>query len=506
MKICFQLQRQFAYVGHSMAVALKKNYGITDFCAYVELTSSLNFLTSQTEVPYSGFLFEGDLHSGYKTEKLDVEYLKELEREYGLPNLWPYIEVDRTVRYGLYLHSYPYDTPLLTHEEMMRTIQSSTKQILAFLEKEKPDCIIFSVVTDVSSLLLYHIAKKKNIRVLLIQTARVGNKHSLTEKYGTLSYVTDLLALLQGKKISLPQERLLAEEFLKKFREKPVPHSLIDAPGARPINRKLQFGFLLPSKIWSSLYWFVKNGVDYFRYKDREYIKSPWHFLVDRIRQKIRVLRGFEDLYDEVTPEEPFAFYPLHFEPEIALSLFAPFYNNQLWLAKQIGRSLPMNYKLYIKEHPAMFGNRPRRFYTELKKIPNVKLIKPSVISFEILRRAKIVITITGTPGWEAMLLQKPVITFGDTFYNALEVVKKCTAIAELPFIIKEQLEHFAYDEPALINMLTAIYKEGADLDLNQLWVIEGSWNLEKKKKGVVSFVDYLAQKLDLEPVHNLSL
>src|SRR3989344_6414293 len=147
MKVCLQLQRRFAYVGHAMAMVLKEKYGVKDFCAYVELTPSLEFLKSQKEINYSDFLLESDLHNGYRTEKLDLGYLKNLEKEYGLPNLWPYIEIDRTVRHGLFLRDYPYDTPLLTHGEMMRTIQASAKKIIAFLEKEKPDFILFSVIT-----------------------------------------------------------------------------------------------------------------------------------------------------------------------------------------------------------------------------------------------------------------------------------------------------------------------------------------------------------------------
>ncbi len=498
MKICFQLQRQFAYTGHAMAVNLKERYGIKDFCAYVELTPSLHFLKTQTEILYSGFLMEADLHNSYKDEPLDLAYLEQLEKEYGIPNLWPYIEIDRTVRYGLGLREYPHNTPLLSHEEMMRTITGSARKIIDFLDKEKPDVIIFSVITDVSCFLLYHIAKKRGIKTLFIVSERIGVNYTLTEKYEELTFVEDVYKELQKKNLVLKEEATRAEAFLRAFRENPAPYTAYDTLKERPVNRGRQFRFLLPHYIGKSIYWVLRNARDYVRYKNRDYVKNPLYLLVDRVKRKLRVLFGFQDFYDMFNPNEEFAFYPLQLEPEMSIALFAPYYNDQLWMCKQIARSLPISMTLYVKEHPGMWGFRPRSYYKELKKIPNLKLLPPTVVNFDILKQAKLIVTLTGTSGWEAVLMKKPVITFGDTFYNTLPMVKKCTAIADLPFLIKEQLNTFQYNEQALLNLLTAMLKEGAPLDLVKLWLKEGSTEMKKKKEEVAVFVDYLAEKLHL--------
>lgn len=150
-----------------------------------------------------------------------------------------------------------------------------------------------------------------------------------------------------------------------------------------------------------------------------------------------------------------------------------------------------------------MFGYRSKKYYKELKKIPNVKLIRPTEVSFTIIAAAKIVFTTTGTVGWEGLLLKKPVITFGNAFYNHLPMVKKCDRMTDLPALVKEQLENFTYDEVSLINLLTAIFKESANLDLVQIWDVEGGGNMEKKKEMVVSFVDFLATKINLKPILN---
>ena len=75
-------------------------------------------------------------------EKLDLDFLKKFEQEYGLPYLWPYLALDRVIMFNLLEREYPYDTPKYTHEEMMRILQVKAKAVIKFLEKEKPNFLI----------------------------------------------------------------------------------------------------------------------------------------------------------------------------------------------------------------------------------------------------------------------------------------------------------------------------------------------------------------------------
>lgn len=500
MRACILLQRRFAYVGHAMAIVLQKKYGIRDFCGYVYLRDSLNFLKNQKEINYSELILDEDVHNRYKNEPLDINYLRWLEYEYGIPNLWPYIEIDRVVRHGQLIREYPYDRPLYSHIEMMKIIQVKARSMIDFLERQRPDFILFSVIGDISTMLMYYVAKKKNIKTMLIQATRIGDRYTLTENYGDLDYVKTEFEKLQKNMVNYPAERKLAEKFLDDFRKKPESYAKIDSPAKRSIGRIKQFKFLSPKNLIISIRWTSKIIYDYLEssHKDDFNVIKPWHYFFDKIKRKFRVLVGFNDLYDAPDLDEGFAFFPMHLEPEMAISLLAPFYTDQLWLVKQIARALPITYKLYIKEHPAMFGYRSRKFYKELKKIPNVKLIDPSFESFPLTQNAKLIITISGTTGWEGVLLKKPVITFGDVFYNYLQMVKKCVSIGDLAYMVKEQLENFHHDDSALINLIAAVYKESTDLDLIQIWDIEGGSNPEKKQEEVAPFVEYLAKKLNL--------
>ena len=498
MKGCFILQRNFAYIGHNLAILLKEKYGIEQFCGYVYMRSSYDFLKSQPDIKYTSLLLDEDIHEMYKKEKLDFDFLNKFEKEYGVPNLWPYITIDRVIMSNQLVREYPYDKSPYSHEKMLRIFQVTAKAVLNFLDKEKPDFIFFSVVGAIGTMLLFQIAKKKGIETLVVHPAYIKNTYLLSEEYKSFSFVEKTIKSYNEKK-NIPKnfyDRALS--FLHDFRDKPHPHWELANPKKQPVNRYKQFKFLLPNNFIKNTSLLAKSFYEHYTKKDRldhDYI-GPWNYLRDSAKRKTRNLIGVNNLYDQLDLDENFAFYPLHYEPEIAISLLAPFFTNQIYLIKLIARSLPVGYKLYVKEHPAMVVYRPRSYYKELKKVPNVKLINPAVTSFEIMPYAKLVTTITGTAGWEAALFKKPVITFGDVFYNQLSFVKNCRTPEQLPHLVKAQIENFQYNEDELLRLISALFEESAEVPLQHLW--EQETDARKRKAGLIPLADLLAKKLNL--------
>lgn len=507
MKACFLLQRRFAYIGHYIALILKEKYGLLDICAYVQLRSSYTFLKNQANLSYSSLLLDEDVHKTYLTEELDLNYLRTFEKEYGLPNLWPYLAVDRIVMHNQLIREYPYDSPPYTHEEILKIAQVNIKRIIEFLEKEKPDFIFFSVVGSIGAKLLYHIAKKKSIQTICAITNTLPRTTVLSTEYERLSWVEELTEQYQNDptvKRSNYYEQ--ATSFMRDYRAKPVIYSDTYFSGiySEMYNYIKPLDWLSPQNLWRSLLWFVHILKEYttssYRY-DYSFIR-PWGYIKDRIQRKIRNLRGNHDLYDCYAPErDNFVFFPLQYEPEVSLMLLAPFFTDQINVIKQIARSLPVGYILYVKEHPQMTVYRPRAYYKKLKKIPNVKLINPSISGFDIMKNARLITTITGTVGWEASLLKKPVITFGDIFYNQLSFVKNCRTIEHLPFIVKEQLKNFQYNEEEMTSFVAALLQDSAPVDMLQLWEKETDEN--KKKMGLEPLADLLAKKIKLKKLNH---
>ena len=67
-----------------------------------------------------------------------------------------------------------------------------------------------------------------------------------------------------------------------------------------------------------------------------------------------------------------------------------------------------------------MVGMRPNSFYRALRLRPELVLVHPSYDTRELIARASVVATVTGTVGLEAFLLDKPCIMFGPNFFAHL--------------------------------------------------------------------------------------
>ena len=141
--------------------------------------------------------------------------------------------------------------------------------------------------------------------------------------------------------------------------------------------------------------------------------------------------------------EEKFIYFPLQLEPERSTLIPATFYTNQLDVITNIAKSIPIDFQLFVKEHPMqkIKGWREISFYKSIMELPNVKLIHPSIPNDEMLKKCSLAITIAGTTGLEAALYKKPCIIFADANYSSLPSVYRLRSLEDLPNAIRESLK-----------------------------------------------------------------
>jgi hypothetical protein len=140
----------------------------------------------------------------------------------------------------------------------------------------------------------------------------------------------------------------------------------------------------------------------------------------------------------DVTKDYNVAYFPLQMEPELSLLLFSPEFVNTveaiIWLAK----GLPSNWLLVVKEQPNAFQFRSKSFYERFRQIGNVVLADPDTRGWDWIRASKLVATVTGTTGVEAVYLNRPVLSFGQhQVINELPTVFPVTNYSE----VKESVE-----------------------------------------------------------------
>jgi hypothetical protein len=140
--------------------------------------------------------------------------------------------------------------------------------------------------------------------------------------------------------------------------------------------------------------------------------------------------------YTESSQHSSFYIYPLHYHPESSTSILAKYYD-EYQLIKNIAFSLPHGHVLYVKDHISANGYEGFSFYKKIMKLPNVKLLAPRENTKQLIRKAKGVFTLTSTVGYEAVLLNKPVVVFGDVFYSEHPLVFKASGYRDIKTAIE---------------------------------------------------------------------
>lgn len=184
-----------------------------------------------------------------------------------------------------------------------------------------------------------------------------------------------------------------------------------------------------------------------------------------QLKNNYKLSKYYLDISQEAELDTPYVFLGLHMQPEKTTMPLGGHASNQLLMIKILSDSLPQGWKLYVKEHPNQFNfkkaNNPnfrdKEFYDCVRSMKNVTWINLKSATPDLIKHAKMVATVTGTLGWEALQQGKPVLVFGDAYYRSclstryVDSVESCQkAIEELDKKIpadveKDMIRHLEY-------------------------------------------------------------
>ena len=114
----------------------------------------------------------------------------------------------------------------------------------------------------------------------------------------------------------------------------------------------------------------------------------------DYFAHKTNLRKSKKVKYNDFNFDDYYAYFPLQFQPEATTDLWNPWLNNQIETSRILAQAMPGDFRLVVKEHPAMLGRRSYSFYEKLLKSPNVVLVDPYNNShIESIKNSRIVIT-----------------------------------------------------------------------------------------------------------------
>ena len=254
------------------------------------------------------------------------------------------------------------------------------------------------------------------------------------------------------------EERGLADRFLEDFKS--------DKGASRIEDKKVKKRSLFDTGRIKRGFFSVWEGYRFKIWKGayrRISIFGPLQYIINRLMAdiKAKVYKNLQ-LFENPDYNEKYMIFFLHRQPETSTFVRAPFFLNQHAIIENIAKSLPIDVLLYVKPHYNSFGGKPIKYYEDFLCRPNVRLTKVDANGKDLVRNSLGVINITGTVGWEGLLLGKPVISLGNAFYNMFDQVMKVTDLTQLPEKIDFALHKYKPDEEMLKKFIVAMY-QGSD-------------------------------------------
>lgn len=111
-------------------------------------------------------------------------------------------------------------------------------------------------------------------------------------------------------------------------------------------------------------------------------------------------------------PEGPYFAYALHQRPESSTLTLGAGTDDDEAIAF-ISRRMPLGHLLAVKENPSMVRDRPKSFYRQLQKLPNVVIVDPLVSTPELILGSLGTLGVSGTALLESEILGVPALSLG---------------------------------------------------------------------------------------------
>lgn len=261
--------------------------------------------------------------------------------------------------------------------------------MMALKEKEKLDLVFSDYPAGSMDLFGYYLFKGTGGKTFYFTQSRVGERVIMVDSLEMAKPVLDSLYHKYSSGGLSEAQRMTADTYLEEFmRKKAKPVYFRRAEKESGILRSVLNG-------WN------KEKISWYQHARRKWAS----FRSGRIQSRV----PFQDL----NPADRIIFFPVQYAPEASVFVRSPLHRDQLSTIQQLAMSIPAGYTLYVKDHPLLKHERDDRYYRHLLEFPNVKLLRYSEDTHDVLRMARLTITLSSTAGLESLLYGVPVLLLG---------------------------------------------------------------------------------------------
>ena len=469
-KILFYLDADFTHF--ALAYFLQQKYDC-EIYAIIDITNKpKEFFLKQKLVNFKKIWF---VHDDIKLDNdtVDLEYLKKIEEEFGI-DLWKIIINDRIFYRFFNFHKF-------SRNDLLSITEQFAKKFLKILNDIKPDFFILEQPALFHAELLYELVYNSETKCMVLSQPKFGGKALVSESVRRI----DNIETLENLPFTNRTENELME-YLKRKSQRKIFKKYYENQS----NSKLQF-------ISAGLRYIGNNNKHeetHYTYFGRTKTKVVFSTLIGIIKKKIRERYMKKKLPKEFQEKMPYVYFPLGVDMERNVLIDAPFYTNQIEIIRTVAKSLPINFKLVVKENPGQVSREWRKIseYKEIIEIPNIIFIHPEYPSEELIRDSSLVISLAGSTPLEAVFYQKPAIVFGDVVYSLIPSIIKAEKLEQLPELIKKAI-NIKVDSSYLNRFIDLIEKSAVNFDMFEF---QTRFNSEFYYQGSLFDVDIQEERL----------
>lgn len=283
-------------------------------------------------------------------------------------------------------------------------------------EQHRPGTVFCYAVAGALAVALAEVCRVRNVRFTRLVHTRIGSNYLVdTDPRGMMQPAAQLFRSALRDPSVVSETREEARQLLADFRANRSQPSYVASPNhdlsvRASVARILGLGHDVAANFARKV---VRSGPS-----DPDALRRSV-FAFRAAGRRIRAQKQVGHLCR--TCEGPFILYTLHVDPEASTMVTSPHQTDQLSVIEALAKWAPIGYTVLVKEHAPMLGLRPPDFYETIARMPRVKLAPLETPAVTLVAEAALVVTITGTVSWEAMMLGRPSVVVGEVPWAVIE-------------------------------------------------------------------------------------
>jgi len=436
-------------------------------------------------------LSEWEILREARSASADTAWLRRREHEMEVGPLWDALVCDRRMMQGRWCKERQDYRPRFTHEAFLRILTVALRRVETWFDQVGPDLLFGLVPVTFGEYLIWMVARSRGIPGLFFYPTKIRNFMCWMD--GFLGRPLNVRRVYDQYRAGFVDQWLSeGARYVQDAEGREVRHEgMIAIPGRVASHRPR--GSVL--ELLRAEYSYRTSAAAEDNHVESPLLLQAQRRILTPVR-RLRVSRYLAPRYvsAEDLPSLDYVFYPLHAEPEVALSIHGRPYVNQIETVRNLARSLPAGMIVITKEHPRSIGYRPARYYEKLLRIPNVRIADSEIESSHLVRHSAAVAAVWSFVGFEGVLARKPVISLGTPLYTLLPstMVRHVTEPVRMHEALQESLSSYEYDRQAVVHFVAACMKTSVPMNFYARHLDkQGRYGSESEAVEYDAFVQY---------------